>query len=83
MSVKEFKVYEYRCDICGARMRSDALPRNWYQLNISIKRNDVKYDNVPINMDNIRTVDKVFHVCPDCSSTMFTVVPREMELAVK
>lgn len=86
MSVKEFKAYEYRCDICGTRVRRDTLPKNWYQLDVSVKRNEMNclfYDVIPVDTDNIRTVAKAFHVCPDCSGTMFTVVPREMEMAVK
>lgn len=86
MSVKEIRDYEYRCDICGARMRSDALPRNWYQLNITVQHNDLNcvfYDNTPITTDNIRTVSKVFHTCSTCSETVFTIKPTEMEMAVE
>lgn len=85
MSVKEFKQYEYCCDICGTRVRRDTLPKNWYQLDVSVKRNEatpLSYDNVPVDMDKIRTVAKVFHTCPDCSTVRFTVVPQEMEQAV-
>lgn len=86
MSVKEIKQYEYCCDICGTRIRRDTLPRNWYQLDVSVKHNEVSclfYDDLPVDLDNIRTVSKVFHVCQDCRRTMFTIVPEEMELAVK
>lgn len=86
MSVKELKQYEYCCDICGTRVRRDTLPRNWYQLDVSVERNEVTplfYDDVPVDMDNVRKVTKVFHTCSDCSGTKFTIIPNEMELAVK
>lgn len=87
MSVKEIKDYEYRCDICGTRVRSDTLPKHWYQLNVSIHRQDMNpiyYDNhILANRDYVRYVEKTLHVCPDCGSTKITLVPNEMEFAVK
>ena len=86
MSVKEIKDYEYRCDICGTRVRSDTLPKHWYQLNISIHRQDAKplcHDNFLVSRDSVRYVEKTCHVCPDCGSTRITLVPSEMEMAMK
>ena len=86
MSVKEIKQYEYKCDICGRIRHSNQLPSGWYQLNVSIHRQDTDplyHDNFLVSRDSVRYVEKTLHVCPDCGSTRITLVPSEMEMAVK
>lgn len=85
MSKRPITEFEYKCDICGIRIRSDQLPKYWYQLNISVERQDMNplyYDGILCNKGKVGRVEKTLHVCPKCDYTEITVVPREMELAV-